>query len=149
MYRANPELKATSFIQSSLEERQKLQEKSAYEALMVKNDHILEGLTSNFFYFRGGKLGTARSGILNGVTRRQVLRLAAGQGIPLIFRALPLEHLPKVEEAFLTSSSRGIVPIVRVDEVAIGSGRVGEQVRRLMRSYDADIETRAEKINWQ
>jgi branched-chain amino acid aminotransferase len=69
------------------------------------------------------KLVTAQRGILLGVTRRAVLRLARGEGMSIQYRAPRVEE--KFDEAFLTSSSRGVVPIVKIDNQPVGQGRVG------------------------
>jgi branched-subunit amino acid aminotransferase/4-amino-4-deoxychorismate lyase len=145
-HREQPALKTTGFVGESQGERARLLEQSAFEGLMVANGRILEGLTSNFFYVLDGSLGTARSGILNGVTRRQVLRLAAGQGISILYRALQVRLLSQINEAFLTSSSRGIVPIVAIDDRTVGTGGVGGLTRRLMKVYESDIEQRSEPL---
>lgn len=145
-HRDHPALKTTGFIEQSRSERSGLAGRAAYEGLLVDRGRILEGLTSNFFYVMDGILGTARRGVLNGVTRRGVLKLAEGQGIPISFRALRLAQLPLIDEAFLTSSSRGIVPIVAVDGQVVGAGGVGEVTKTLMQAYAADIVARAEPV---
>jgi branched-chain amino acid aminotransferase len=89
-------------------------------------------------------LVTARTGILLGVTRRAVLRLARGQGLDILYRA------PRVDEdfaeAFLTSSSRGILPIVSINGSAVGQGRAGAWTRCLMDAYTAYVEARSEGL---
>lgn len=145
-HRATPVLKTTDFIGQSQSERKKVAGSAAYEGLLITNGRILEGLTSNFFYVRDGALGTARSGVLNGVTRRGVLKLAKGQGMSLIFRALRLSEIGNIDEAFLTSSSRGIVPIITIDNLRVGTGRVGEWTRRLRDAWQIDVLKRAEPI---
>ena len=121
--RQNPRLKSTSFISASQNVRKEIAGSNAFEALLVRNGSILEGMTSNIFYIIDGKLGTARKDVLLGVTRRTVLRVARGSGLEIVYKPLKLEQVPGLAEAFLTSSSRGIVPIVQVDEVTVGEGR--------------------------
>jgi branched-subunit amino acid aminotransferase/4-amino-4-deoxychorismate lyase len=98
---------------------------------------------------------TARSGILLGVTRRAVLRLARGEGMSIEYRAPEVNE--KFDEAFLTSSSRGIVPIVSIDGNPVGEGKrraepveaVGNWTKRLMKAYWEYVERKAEGIgNW-
>lgn len=145
-HRENPTLKSTAFITASQAERAQLAEQNAFEGLIVQDGLILECLTSNFFYVRDGKLGTAARGILNGVTRHEVLHVARTAGIKIVYEPLPIREADQIDEAFLTSSSRGIVPIVDLDGVQIGSGQVGEVTRRLMALYEADVEKRVETI---
>ena len=51
-----------------------------------------------------------------------------------------------VKEAFITSSSRGIVPVIQIDNVKVGQGRVGKLTRMLMSAYDEYVMMKAEKI---
>ncbi|MFO3796679.1 MAG: aminotransferase class IV, partial [Anaerolineales bacterium] len=137
--RANPRLKATDFIQFSAEARRRLAESGAYEAIRVRlmkdcpRGKALEGLTSNFYVRRGETLITAREGILPGVTRRVFLRLARAQGLKIAYHPPCLGE--PFDEAFLTSSSRGVVPSVQIDHQEIGDGRPGPYARRLAQAY--------------
>jgi branched-chain amino acid aminotransferase len=144
--RQSPRLKTTSFISASNSLRTQLAGTGVYEALLVRKGYILEGMTSNFFYIKEGKLGTARQGILLGVTRSTVLRVARWSGLEIAYKPLKREHVPELDEAFLTSSSRGVVPIVQVDDVTVGQGRPGEVTNRLRNRYEAYIESHAEKL---
>jgi branched-subunit amino acid aminotransferase/4-amino-4-deoxychorismate lyase len=112
----------------------------------VKNGQILEGMTSNFFHVRDGVLYTAQRDILLGVTRRTVIRVARGRGVEVRYKPLKLEQLSAVDEAFITSSSRGIVPVIKIDEVKVGQGRVGELTKQLSAAYEAYVIQKAEKI---
>ena len=141
--RRRPELKRTAFIAESLAERRTVRQRGAYEGLLVHRGRITEGLTSNFFFVRDGVVHTARQGVLYGVTRRAVLHLVRRLGIPLRYARLPIEEIPSLEEAFLTSSSRGVVPIVRIDGQLVGSGEPGAITRRLETAYAAFVARRA------
>jgi branched-chain amino acid aminotransferase len=90
------------------------------------------------------KLVTAQRGILLGVTRRAVLRLARGEGMSIQYRAPHVDE--KFDEAFLTSSSRGVVPIVQIDSQPVGQGRVGDWAKTLRKAYQAYVEERSEEI---
>jgi branched-chain amino acid aminotransferase len=144
--RRNPRLKSTAFISASQSARDKILADQAYEGLLVRNGSILEGMTSNFFYVKNGILGTARRGILLGVTRRTVLRVARGRGLEIVYKPLKVGQVQAIDEAFLTSSSRGIVPVVQVDGVTVGEGRPGPATQRLMKVYDAYVLRTAEVI---
>jgi branched-chain amino acid aminotransferase len=144
--RQDPALKSTGFIDESQSERRKIARSSAFEGLIVKGGRIYEGITSNFFYIAGGKLCTERRGVLDGVTRRQVLHLAQQCGLRITYRALRTTEIGTIEEAFITSSSRGIVPVVAIDDKKIGAGKVGEGTLCLMRAYNAAVDQIAEPI---
>jgi branched-chain amino acid aminotransferase len=144
--RQNPRLKATSFIGQSNGERKSILKSGIFEALMIHKDLILEGLTSNFSAVRAGKIITARNGILLGVTRRTVLRLAHLNGIGVEYRPLCVDELPSIDEAFITSSSRGVVPVVEIGGQPVGAGQVGDIGRLLRRAYDEYVLRKAERI---
>jgi branched-chain amino acid aminotransferase len=170
LQREQPRLKSTSFIGRSNSERNHIAQEGIFEALLVKEGKILEGMTSNFFYVlpardnlrdnkqhassallvesasRGAILGTARDDILLGVTRETVIEIARGRGLELNYQPLPLDQVPAIDEAFLTSSSRGIVPVVRVDDVTIGQGSPGPVTQQLRGEYELYVLAKAEKI---
>jgi branched-chain amino acid aminotransferase len=177
LYREHPRLKSTSFIGQSNAERKHIAQEGIFEALLVKDGNILEGMTSNFFYVRyhraersgatlaphahlprtqvPGSAGeskreavlcTTRYGILPGVTRENVIEIARGRGMEIKFEPLRLEQLNDLSEAFITSSSRGIVPVIRIDDFTVGEGSPGPITGELMAAYDSYVIEKAEKI---
>jgi len=141
--RESPRVKDTGFISSSVAQR-KLVGRDVFEVLLTKEGQIFEGMTSNFYAIKGRALVTAQKGILLGVTRRVVLRLARGQGMSIEYRA---PHINEIfDEAFITSSSRGVVPVIFINEIPVGEGRVGRWAKTLSRAYQAYVEKRSEKI---
>lgn len=143
--RATPRLKSTRFIENSQSARQLVQA-DIFEVLMMRRGRILEGMTSNFFYIRNGNLGTARRNVLLGVTRRTVLRVARGSGLSIDYRPIKREQVPALNETFLTSSSRGIVPIIQIDNVTVGEGIPGPITKKLMDGYKGYVMRHAERI---
>lgn len=144
--RNNPRLKSTAFIAASEGTRSRLANSKTFEALLMRNNYILEGMTSNFFYVKGSLVGTAHRDILLGVTRRTVLRVARGSGFSVDYHPLKREQVSALAEAFLTSSSRGIVPIVQIDDVTVGEGGPGPVTKKLMDGYRAYVMQHAERI---
>lgn len=143
--REKPALKQTAFISESAFDRTRLAGE-VFEVLLTSKGRILEGMTSNFFYVREGALCTAGRGVLIGVTRQTVLTLAKQQGIRVCVKAIGLSELPFIEEAFITSSSRGIVPVVQIGEQPVADGQVGAMTRQLMEVYNQQILSVAEDI---
>ncbi|MHB8779026.1 MAG: aminotransferase class IV [Anaerolineales bacterium] len=145
--RQDPRIKDTSFISESAAQRLLLN-RDVFEVLLIKHGSILEGMTSNFYAIKSinadVELITAQRGILAGVTRKAVLRIAREQGLTIKYRAPRLDE--KFNEAFLTSSSRGVVPIVSIDNKSVGQGRVGKWTKMLSRAYQAYIQKCSEKI---
>ncbi len=145
LVRTTPRVKDTAFISSSIAQRKQVG-RHVFEVLLTKDGKILEGMTSNFYAVKGKTLITAQRGILLGVTRRVILRLARGQGMfaRVAYRAPSTNE--KFNEAFLTSSSRGVVPIVSIDNKPVGLGRVGPWTKMLSQAYQAYVEERSEQI---
>jgi branched-chain amino acid aminotransferase len=114
---------------------------STDEGIYVGLDGALrEGTTSSLFLVHGGALCTVPTAkILPGVTRRIVLDLAVRAGMNAVERPLRAEDLFASDEAFLTSSLQEIVPLVRVDNRSIGTGKPGAVTRRLQRLYRTTV----------
>lgn len=121
---------------------QQAREQGAFEAVMLATDGtIAEATTSNVFWVRGGDLFTPRDhGILRGVTRGVVIRLAAELKIPIHVGDFPESSLVTADEAFITSTLKGVLPVVSLDGAAIGVGEPGPVTRRLQASYDTAVQ---------
>jgi branched-chain amino acid aminotransferase len=148
--REHPRLKSTTFIGRSDSARKHIAKEGIFEALLVKDGKILEGMTSNFFYVGQvanlSYIGTAQDGILLGVTRKMVIQVARGRGLEVKYQSLNRDQVSTIDEAFITSSSRGIVPVVKIDNVTIGEGRPGPITKQLMDAYETYVMEKAEKI---
>jgi branched-chain amino acid aminotransferase len=107
----------------------------AVEALYLDSaDVVLECTTSNIFAFFGNRLVTPDKKILSGVTRKNIMRLAA-ELYGLEVRRIEREELLKASEIFITSTNKGVVPVVRVDETVIGQGVPGSCTLKLMDAF--------------
>lgn len=169
LHRQQPRLKSTTFIGRSDSERKHIAQEGIFEALLVRDGEILEGMTSNFFYviysraeWNEWRLGvmnaveahaqrdvilcTAGDDVLLGITRETVIEVARQIGLAVKAQPLKQDQLKEANEAFLTSSSRGIVPIIKIDNVMIGQGEPGEITTQLMAAYEAYVIENAEKI---
>ena len=150
MHRDAPRLKSTAFIDVSDAERKHIAQEGIFEALLVKDGEILEGMTSNFFYVGQNSippyLGTAQDGILLGITRQIIIEIAQNNRLEVKYQPLKRDQLSVAQEAFITSSSRGIVPVVQIDGAIIGQGRPGPITKKLSAIYDVYVTKKAEKI---
>lgn len=99
--------------------------------------HVAEATASNVFVVMDEALMTppVACGILPGITRATILRLAAARGCAVREEPLVRDALAAATEAFLTSSLREIVPLVAVNGVPVGAGRPGPVARRLLAAY--------------
>lgn len=128
--RPRPQLKTTAFLKSAAALRAGFAP-GIYEAIRLNRaGRALEGLSSNFYLVRDGIIFTAGRGVLAGVTRSIILRLARRLGLQVELTAPDLRQ--PFDEAFLSSSSRGAMPIVEVDGQVVGSGLPGPLTQRIM-----------------
>jgi branched-chain amino acid aminotransferase len=114
--------------------------RGAHEALLTDGaGRVTEGASSNLFAVLGGRLLTPplAAGILEGVTRGVVLRLAQEEGLAPAEVELPVAGLADVQELFITSTAREILPVTRLDGRPVASGRVGPMTRRLHEAFRA------------
>jgi branched-chain amino acid aminotransferase len=143
--RDNPHAKDTRFLETARAAYGALPP-GRHEGLLVGDDGaLLEGLSSNFFAVREGVLHTEEERALMGITRTLVLEAARGV-LPLATSALRVDQLGDASEAFLTSASRGLLPVVRVDEVLIGTGRPGPITAELRRRFDEIVAREVETL---
>lgn len=134
LQRALPEAKTSNYV-TAIRALKEAARHGASDALFVnEQDHVLEATRSNFFIFRGDTLITPRMGVLIGVTRNVVLDLARDR-FAIEERPILLEELSTVDEAFMTSSSREIMPIVQIDDWMIGDGKPGSRTYELEQRF--------------
>lgn len=114
--------------------------RGADDAVMRNDDgYLTEGTTSNLFMVRGGKVRTPSlaSGILEGITRGLVLRMLAEEGFPAEETLVGPEELREADEAFVTSTTRDVMPVGRVDDRPLPGPLPGPVTRRLMERFAA------------
>ena len=142
LMRVSPEAKTANYV-AAIRSLKQAARKGASDALFVnEQEHVLEGTRSNFFVFKGDTLITPRAGILLGVTRNTVLALAQDR-FAIEERPILLAELAEVSEAFITSSSREITPVVQIDDIIIGSGQPGPHTYELEQRFIAMVEREA------
>jgi D-alanine transaminase len=121
--------------------------KGADDAWMVEADgHVTEGSSNNaYIVTKAGTIVTRplTHAILHGITRSAVLRLAAETGLGVEERPFRLDEAKAAAEAFITSASAFVTPVVEIDGTAIGDGRPGETTRRLREIYIEESLSRA------
>lgn len=117
--------------------KQAAAEQGAYEGWMIEDGHVTEGTSSSSYIVKGDTVITRpiSNAILAGVTRRTVLRLMAETGIGLDERPFTLAEAYDADEAFMTSASSFVLPIVEIDGRTIGGGQPGPVARRLREIY--------------
>jgi branched-chain amino acid aminotransferase len=118
----------------------------ADDALMLnERGEVTEATTANVYVVRDGRLATPplEAGILKGTTRTRVLALAAAHGLPAAEHPLAPDDVRKADEVFVSSSVRGILPVVRVDGAPVGDGTPGPWTRRIHAWFEAAADAEA------
>jgi len=135
--RALPTVKSLNTLVNSLA-RRAAQAVGEHEGLLVDRDgNVREGASSTFYAVQKGRLLIPPpEEILQGVTQDIVLALAAEAGIPVRRVRLPLSQRERWDETFLTSTSRHVLPLVRLDGAAIGAGAPGPVTRALQGRFE-------------
>lgn len=112
-----------------------------HDALLLdKQQRIWEGAYSNVFMIKRGVITTPDKNILFGVTRGRVLQLAR-RHYQIKFRPLTRSQLTQADECFLTQTSVGIAPIIRVNRQTIASGKVGPVTQDLINRFTQYVTT--------
>ncbi len=119
--------------------KQQAREAGAYEAWQVDHDGLVtEGTSTNAWIVTGDNeivTRAADTAILNGVTRLAVLDILAREGYRLVERPFSVVEAKAAREAFLTSTTADLLPVVRIDDAPIGNGKPGLLTERLRAAY--------------
>jgi branched-chain amino acid aminotransferase len=133
----NPLIKSNNLLNNALA-MQEAMRRGAFEGVMRNyRGELAECTTANLFVVKNGAALTPplNAGLLAGITREFLFEIAAGAGVSMHEQVLRDADLLGADEAFLTSTTREVVPIVRVDDRVVGSGRPGPVTLALLREY--------------
>ena len=128
-----PKTKATNYI-TAIKLQKLCRRNKAIEILYTWNEFVLECTTSNFFIFKGDKLITPKDNILHGITRNFVINLAKNK-FKVEQRNILLKELKSANEAFITATNKEIVPIVKIDNIKINQGKIGQNTKYLVNLF--------------
>ncbi|MCG5499929.1 D-amino acid aminotransferase [Ectothiorhodospira lacustris] len=130
------DIKAITLLPNVLA-RQEALDSGATEAILIRQGLATEGAASNLFAVGDGVIVTPPKdrSLLPGITRDLVLELAQDAGLPVMESAIPEQSLRAAEEIWLTSSTREILPVTRLDGRPVGAGVPGPVWRRLHGLY--------------
>ncbi|HEX3071216.1 MAG TPA: aminotransferase class IV [Thermoanaerobaculia bacterium] len=131
------DIKSVNLLANALSKK-KAQRAGADEVLLLDAGVVREGASSNFFVVRGGDVIThpLDEHILPGVVRDRVIGLAEGAGIRIDQRPVAVDELLEIDEAFITSTTMGVMPVASIDGRAISNG-IGATTLRLQHLLDA------------
>lgn len=129
---ANCYIKSLNLLPNVLA-RQTAYEKDCYEAILVRGGIVTEGTSSNIFIVKGETVQTTplSKRILAGITRLAVRKICEERNIKFVEQSFTTEELLQADEAFLTSTTSEVLPIVEVDGQKIGTGKPGHVTNKL------------------
>jgi D-alanine transaminase len=135
-------IKATTLLPNALMRQQAL-EAGAYEAILIRDGWVTEGAASNVFVVRNDRVSTPEKGaqLLPGITRDLVVELLTENAIPCTEEPVAEAALRDADEIWITSSTRKIVPVTRLDGKPVGSGAKGPIWERAIALYDDFVRT--------
>ncbi|WP_419552924.1 aminotransferase class IV [Candidatus Poriferisodalis sp.] len=97
--------------------------------------NLTEGPGFNIFLVADGQLCTPDAGVLEGITRRTILELAAELGLPTHVAPIPIGDAGRADEAFMTSTAGGVMPVTMIDGQPLGDGTPGPVTTQLRQAY--------------
>ena len=133
----DPKIKSLNYLNNILAKIESIQS-GAGEALMLNKDgYVAECAGDNIFIFKDNILRTPPSsaGILVGITRNVVMKLAAEMGVQVREELMTRYDLYIAEECFLTGTAAEIIPVVKIDGRTIGTGKPGKITLDLLKRY--------------
>lgn len=112
------------------------------DAVLVRDDKVTEASAANFWVVKDGTVYTHPDGnlILPGITKKKILELARELNIPVKEEAVYEEELFTADECFVSGSLTEIVPVVKVNDHIIGTGKPGKVTKQLLEAYIASVD---------
>lgn len=142
---ARRDIKTVQLLAPSLA-KQAAKDAGAGDAWMVQDGYVTEGTSNNaYIVTKDGVIVTRNlsTDILHGITRAAVLRMAAEAQMTIEERPFTIEEAQNAAEAFFTSASSFVTPVVKIDGVALGDGAPGPIATRLREIYIAEARAQA------
>jgi D-alanine transaminase len=142
------DIKSVSLLANIMAKNEAAKEGVREAWLIMEDGRFSEGSVSNTYIVNPkGELVThqADHNILGGVTRDVVLRLARANGIKVIEKPFGMNDVKMAHEAFITSTSANVLPVVKIDDITIGKGKPGPVTQKLMELYHAHISAQTGK----
>ena len=113
--------------------------KDGYDEIILTDEDgfITEAPTSNVFLVNndGALLTAPEKEVLYGITRKSILDIADDEGIKTIVARIPLSELENAKEVFITSSSHLVCPVIKIDNVLVGDGDIGDLTSKLKNRF--------------
>lgn len=135
----NPNIKSLNYLNNILAKIEAINAGKPEGLMLTLDGYVAEGTGENIFIVKGGKLLTppAHMGILKGITRQVVMKLAQEMGFTVKEEVLTLHDVYTADECFITGTAAEIVPVVKLDGRTIGEGAPGPITKALIQKFRA------------
>ena len=134
----NPDIKTTQLLPNVLAKTKGIKNGFGEALFLDKKSYITEGASSNFWILNKNNILITRSldgKILAGITRDSILNCAKNKNIKVEEKKISLDNIKHCKEAFITSASSFVTPVIQVDNIKINSGKVGDFSNLLRKTY--------------
>jgi branched-chain amino acid aminotransferase len=133
----NPNIKSLNYLNNILAKIEAINAGKPEGLMLTLDGYVAEGTGENIFIVKLGELFTppAYMGILKGITRQVVMKLAKEEGIPVHEAVLTLHDVYNADECFLTGTGAEIIPVVKLDGRVIGDGVPGPITKTLIQKF--------------
>ncbi|HEX5457931.1 MAG TPA: branched-chain amino acid transaminase [Candidatus Nitrosotalea sp.] len=125
--------------------------RDGYDEAIMLNYHgkVSEGSAENIFIINKGEISTPplSSGILDGITRDSVIKIARSEGLAIIERDIDREDLYVADEVFMTGTAAEVKSVTEIDNIIIGDGKLGEITRNLQNAFHEASRGRDERFS--
>lgn len=133
----HPKLKTLNYLNNILAKIE-AGKKGYIEAIMLDHEgYVAECTGDNIFLIKDGNMFTPNRGILIGITRNMVIELAGEEGVLTEERLIKLDEIYTADECFLTGTAAEIIPVVKVDDRVIGTGKPGVITKKMITMFKA------------
>ena len=145
----SPRIKSLNYLNNILAKIEANQAGVVEGIMLNQEGYVAEGTSDNIFIYRDGVLRTPplSAGILQGITRDSVLRLASELGIMTVEELFTRHDLYTSDECFLTGTAAELIPVIKVDGRDIGAGTPGEVYKKLLVAFRALTRVNGPEIN--
>lgn len=135
---ARPDIKTISLLPNCLA-KQEAKEQGAYEAWFVDDDgYVVEGSSSNAWIINQDHEIITKNpdgSILKGITRNAILSLISDQNLTVVERQFSLREAILAKEAFISSATTIVMPVVKIDNHMVAGGKVGDMAKSLLKDF--------------
>ncbi len=145
-HRDNPKAKLSSFLGKASDLRSRTGSACDELLMYTSSGDILEGLSSNFYGVIGNSVFTADEGVLSGTTRDFILKIAEDLNIPVILRPVNLSEVTVLDEAFISSTSRSILPVRTIAGTVMKQAVPGPVTRQLTEGFESMLQAAIEDL---